>query len=70
MAAGRCEISPHNPDKLYATSNYVALGATDERAHSAVRFGFGRITNEEQVDEVVDRLADAVKKQRSMSHAG
>jgi len=47
-----------------------ALGASDERAHSAVRFGFGRITNEDQIDEVVDRLVDAVKKQRSMSHAG
>ncbi len=47
-----------------------ALGATDERAHSAVRFGFGRITTEEEIDEVVDRLEDAVRRQRAMSHAG
>jgi cysteine desulfurase len=45
-----------------------ALGATDERAHAAVRFGFGRITTPQEIDEVVDRLAAAVKKQRSMSH--
>ncbi|HKY32704.1 MAG TPA: cysteine desulfurase family protein [Candidatus Polarisedimenticolia bacterium] len=45
-----------------------AMGATDERAHAAVRFGFGRITTEADVDEVVDRLADAVRRQRAMSH--
>ena len=45
-----------------------AIGATDERAHAAVRFGFGRITTEADVDEVVDRLEEAVKRQRMMSH--
>lgn len=46
-----------------------AMGASDERAHSAVRFGFGRMTTEEEVDEVVDRLDEAVRRQRMMSHA-
>jgi cysteine desulfurase len=45
-----------------------ALGASDERAHSAVRFGFGRITSESDVDEVVQRLDDAVRRQRAMTH--
>ncbi|MGH9868849.1 MAG: cysteine desulfurase family protein [Candidatus Polarisedimenticolia bacterium] len=45
-----------------------AMGASDERAHAAVRFGFGRITTEQDVDEVVDRLEEAVRRQRTMSH--
>jgi len=47
-----------------------ALGASDERAHAAVRFGFGRGTTEAEIDEVIDRLDDAVRKQRAMSHVG
>lgn len=45
-----------------------ALGASDERAHSAVRFGLGRITTQADLDEVVDRLESAVRRQRTMSH--
>ena len=45
-----------------------ALGASDERAHAAVRFGFGRGTTMADVDEVVDRLHDAVRRLRAMSH--
>jgi cysteine desulfurase len=45
-----------------------ALGASDERAVAAVRFGFGRITTQVEIDEVVDRLEDAVRRQRAMSH--
>jgi len=45
-----------------------AMGASDERAHAAVRFGFGRITTEQDVDEVVDRLEGAVRRQRTMAH--
>ena len=45
-----------------------AMGASDERAHAAVRFGLGRITTQQDLDEVVDRLEEAVKKQRAMSH--
>ena len=45
-----------------------ALGASDERAHSAVRFGLGRFTTQEELDEVVQRLEEAVRRQRMMSH--
>ena len=45
-----------------------ALGASDDQAHAAVRFGFGRITTEAEIDEAVDLLEQAVRKQRAMSH--
>ena len=45
-----------------------ALGASDERAHAAVRFGFGRDTSVADIDEVVDRLEAAVRRLRAMSH--
>ncbi len=45
-----------------------AMGATDERAHAAVRFGFGRGTSEADVDEVVDRLEEAVRRLRTIAH--
>jgi len=45
-----------------------ALGATDERAHAAVRFGFGRMTTQADIDEVAERLEVAVRRQRAMSH--
>ena len=45
-----------------------ALGATDERAVAAVRFGFGRMTTQADIDEVVERLEEAVRRQRAMSH--
>jgi cysteine desulfurase len=46
----------------------TAMGASDERAHAAVRFGLGRGTTAEEVDAVIDRLDAAVKRQRTMSH--
>jgi cysteine desulfurase len=46
----------------------TAMGASDERAHAAVRFGFGRGTGPAEVDEVVDRLEAAVRRQRAMAH--
>jgi cysteine desulfurase len=45
-----------------------ALGAADERAHAAVRFGFGRMTTQADIDEVSERLEAAVRRQRTMSH--
>jgi cysteine desulfurase len=45
-----------------------ALGASDERAVAAVRFGFGRITTQDDIDEAVDRLEEAVRRQRAMAH--
>ena len=45
-----------------------AMGASDERAVAAVRFGFGRGNTESDIDEVVERLEKAVRKLRMMSH--
>lgn len=45
-----------------------AMGASDERSHAAVRFGFGRSNTPEQIDDLVKRLTRAVRKQRKMSH--
>jgi cysteine desulfurase len=44
-----------------------ALGVGEEMAHSSIRFGLGRFTTEEEVDHVVDVVADKVKKLRDMS---
>ncbi len=48
----------------------TAMGASDERAHAAVRFGFGRQTGVDEIDEVVVRLEAAVRRQRTMAHVG
>lgn len=37
-----------------------ALGASDENAHSSIRFGIGRFTTEEEVDFVAEKLASEV----------
>lgn len=47
-----------------------ALGHTEERIHSSIRFGLGRFTTEEEVGYVADRVAEAVEKLRSLSPAG
>ncbi len=44
-----------------------ALGAGDDLAHSSIRFGLGRWTTEEEVDYVVDKLTNVVKRLREMS---
>lgn len=44
-----------------------ALGVGDEMAHSSIRFGFGRYTTQEEVDEVADLIIDKVQKLREMS---
>jgi cysteine desulfurase len=44
-----------------------ALGVGDELAHSSIRFGLGRFNTEEEVDFVMDHVADAVNHLRSMS---
>jgi cysteine desulfurase len=44
-----------------------ALGAGDDLAHSSIRFGLGRWTTEEEVDYVVDKLTDVVRRLREMS---
>jgi cysteine desulfurase len=44
-----------------------ALGAGDDLAHSSIRFGLGRLTTEEEVDYVVEKLTSVVRRLREMS---
>src|SRR5947207_4432508 len=44
-----------------------ALGAGDDLAHSSIRFGLGRWTDDEEVDYVVDKLTKVVRRLREMS---
>ncbi len=44
-----------------------ALGVGDDRAHASIRFGLGRGTTEEEIDFVVEALADRVTKLRAIS---
>jgi cysteine desulfurase len=44
-----------------------ALGLDDELAHSSIRFSFGRLTTEEEVDYAVKQIRVAVDKLRDMS---
>jgi len=44
-----------------------ALQLPQERLHSAIRFGLGRFTTEEEVDYVIGRVVENVKKLRQFS---
>jgi cysteine desulfurase len=44
-----------------------ALGAGDDLAHSSIRFGLGRWTTDEEVDYVIDKLTNVVRRLREMS---
>jgi len=44
-----------------------ALGVGHDLAHSSIRFGVGRFNTEEEVDEVLRRTVEAVKRLRGMS---
>jgi cysteine desulfurase len=44
-----------------------ALGAGDDLAHSSIRFGLGRWTTEDEVDYVVEKLTNVVRRLREMS---
>jgi len=44
-----------------------ALGLGDELAHSSIRFGLGRITTEEEIDYVIDKVVSNVQKLLDMS---
>ncbi len=44
-----------------------ALGISKDRIHSAIRFGLGRFTTEEEVDYTIDKVVENVKKLRNIS---
>ncbi|WAQ91713.1 hypothetical protein PtA15_15A104 [Puccinia triticina] len=44
-----------------------ALGASDENAHSSLRFGIGRFTTEQEVDYVAGKIVDVVTRLRELS---
>ena len=44
-----------------------ALGVSDERAHTSIRFGIGRFTTEEEVDYAINLIASKVDKLRALS---
>ena len=44
-----------------------ALGVPEEMAHTSIRFGLGRFTTEEEVDYVVDLVAEKTRRLREMS---
>jgi len=44
-----------------------ALGLGDELAHSSIRFGLGRITTEEEIEYVIEKVVSNVKKLLDMS---
>ena len=44
-----------------------ALRLPQERLHSAIRFGLGRFTTEDEIDYVINRVVENVKKLRQLS---
>jgi len=56
--------STANPEPSHVLK---ALRLPQERLHSAIRFGLGRFTTEEEVDYVITRVIENVKKLRELS---
>jgi cysteine desulfurase len=44
-----------------------AIGVKEELAHTSIRFGLGRFNTEEEIDYVIQRIVDNVKKLREIS---
>jgi cysteine desulfurase len=44
-----------------------ALGVPEEMAHTSIRLGLGRFTTEEEVDYVIELVAEKAKRLREMS---
>ena len=51
-----------------ATSHVLAaLGVPEQLLHSSIRFGLGRLTTEEEIDYVVDKVCASVQRLRELS---
>ena len=46
---------------------HVALGRSDELAHSSIRFTIGRFTTEEEIDFAINLVKSKVEKLRLLS---
>ncbi|MGQ9709711.1 MAG: cysteine desulfurase family protein [Anaerolineae bacterium] len=55
---------------LEASHVILGIGGDHERAHGSVRFTFGRYNKEEDVDRVVDAIAEVVRELRRISPLG
>jgi len=55
---------------LEASHVILGIGGDHERAHGSVRFTFGRYNKEEDVDRVVEAVADIVRELRRISPLG
>ena len=45
----------------------TSIGVSEDLAHSSIRFGLGRYTNEEEIDYAILRVVDAVTRLRELS---
>jgi len=57
-----CTSATHEPSHVLR-----AMGVSDEAAHSSLRFGLGRFNTAEEVDYVIGRVVESVKKLREIS---